>query len=96
MHIFATRMSGEIFSTLATAPLMGRWFTQQEDEQHQPVVVLSYAMWRNRFHGDEKILGTKILLDRQPYLVIGIMPRDFEFPLVPGHLNSSELWVPPR
>jgi predicted permease len=94
VHINATRMSGEIFSALATAPLMGRWFTQQEDEQHQPVVVLSYAMWRNRFHGDEKILGTKILLDRQPYLVIGIMPRDFEFPLVPGHLNSSELWIP--
>ncbi|RZU35673.1 ABC transporter permease [Edaphobacter modestus] len=94
VHIDATRMSGEIFSALATAPLMGRWFTQQEDEQHQPVVVLSYAMWRKRFHGDEKILGTKILLDRQPYLVIGIMPRDFEFPLVPGHLNSSELWIP--
>jgi putative ABC transport system permease protein len=39
-------------------------------------------------------LGTKILLDRKPYIVIGVMPRDFEFPLVPGHLNNSELWVP--
>jgi predicted permease len=94
VRISATRMSGEIFPTLGTAPLMGRWFTQQEDDQHQPVVVLSYAMWRNRFHGDEKILGTKILLDRQPYLVIGVMPRDFEFPLVPGHLNGNELWIP--
>src|SRR5262249_32616891 len=39
-------------------------------------------------------LGSKILLDRKPYVVIGVMPRNFEFPLVPGHLNRSELWVP--
>ena len=94
VHVDATRMSGEVFPTLAIAPLMGRWFTQREDDQHQLVAVLSYGMWRERFHGDAKILGTKILLDRKPYLVIGVMPRDFEFPLVPGHVNNSELWVP--
>jgi predicted permease len=93
-HVYATRMSGDIFPALGIAPVMGRWFTQQEDEQHQLVVVLSYGMWRERFHGDEKILGTKILLDRKPYLVIGVMPRDFEFPLTPGHLNNNELWIP--
>jgi hypothetical protein len=36
----------------------------------------------------------KIQLDRKPYVVIGVMPRDFEFPLLPGHLNASQLWVP--
>ena len=40
------------------------------------------------------VLGTKILLDRKPYEIIGVMPREFEFPLVPGQLNRSELWVP--
>ena len=90
----ATRMSGEIFAALRVAPLLGRAFTQEEDEQHQPVAVLSYGMWRNRFQGDATILGHKILLDRKPYTVIGVMPRNFEFPLMPGHLNHSELWVP--
>jgi predicted permease len=90
----ATRMSGEVFAALRAAPLLGRAFTQEEDEQHQPVTVLSYGMWRNRFQGDAEILGRKILLDRKPYTVIGVMPRDFEFPLMPGHLNHSELWVP--
>jgi predicted permease len=94
MHVGATRMSGEVFPALGIAPLRGRWFTQQEDDQHQLVAVLSYGMWRERFHGEDKILGTKIFLDRKPYLVIGVMPRDFEFPLVPGHVNNSELWVP--
>ena len=90
----ASRMSGTVFPTLGVAPLLGRVFTQQEDEQHQQLAVLSYATWQSRFHGATHILGTKILLDRKPYLVIGVMPRSFEFPLNPGHLNRTELWVP--
>jgi predicted permease len=90
----ATRMSGGIFPALGVAPLMGRFFTQQEDDGHEQVVLLSYATWQDRFHGDAGILGQKVLLDRKPYVVIGVMPRNFEFPLIPGHLNRSELWVP--
>lgn len=90
----ATRMSGEVFAALGVAPMLGRTFTQQEDEEDQPVAVLSYGMWRSRFDGDTKILGSKILLDRKPYTVIGVMPRNFEFPLHPGHVDQSELWVP--
>ncbi len=89
----ATRMSGEVFAALGVAPLLGRTFTQQEDEEQQQVAVLSYGMWRSRFHGDANILGSKILLYRKPYTVIGVMPRDFEFPLNPGHVNQSELWL---
>jgi predicted permease len=94
VSVNATRMSGEVFAALRVAPLLGRAFTQQEDEQHQRVAVLSYGMWRSHFQGDAKILGVKILLDRKPYTVVGVMPRNFEFPLMPGHLNHSELWVP--
>jgi predicted permease len=90
----ATRMSGEVFAALGVAPLLGRAFNEQDDEQDQQVAVLSYGLWRGRFHGDANIAGTKILLDRKPYTVIGVMPRDFEFPLFPGHLNHSQLWVP--
>src|SRR2546430_9363630 len=90
----ATRMSGEVFAALGVPPLLGRTFTQQEDEEQQQVAVLSYGMWRSRFHGDANVLGSKILLYRKPYTVIGVMPRDFEFPLNPGHVNHSELWLP--
>jgi putative ABC transport system permease protein len=90
----ATRMTAGVFPTLGVAPLMGRAFTQQEDDGHATVAVLSYHIWQSRFHGDPSILGTKILLDRKPYVIIGIMPRNFEFPLVAGRLNQSELWVP--
>lgn len=92
--INATRMTGGVFPALAVEPLLGRVFTQQEDDQKQQVVVLSYATWQSRFHGDRNIIGQKILLDRKPYVVVGVMPRNFEFPLVPGQINRSELWVP--
>jgi putative ABC transport system permease protein len=93
-QVNATRMSGGVFPALAVQPLMGRFFTQQEDDQKQQVAVISYSMWQNRLHGDPHVLGSKILLDRKPYEIIGVMPRKFEFPLIPGHLNASELWVP--
>jgi len=73
VRIAATRMSGDLFPALAVEPLLGRWFTQQEDNRNQSVAVLSYGTWRSRFHGDTGILGTKILLDRKPYLIIGVM-----------------------
>jgi putative ABC transport system permease protein len=93
-QVNAARLSAGVFPALAVPPLMGRFFTQQEDDQSVPVMLISFEMWQNRLHGDPHVLGTKILLDRKPYLVIGVMPRNFEFPLVPGHLNTSELWVP--
>jgi predicted permease len=93
-QIGASRLTASIFPTLGVSPLMGRTFTQQEDDGSQQVAVLSYSMWRSRFHGDQNFLGKKIQLDRKTYEIIGVMPRDFEFPLVPGQLNRSELWVP--
>ncbi|MGP8175774.1 MAG: ABC transporter permease [Terracidiphilus sp.] len=93
-QIRAARLNASVFPALGVSPLMGRTFTQQEDEGSQQVVVLGYQMWHSRFHGDLRILGQTIQLDRKPYEIIGVMPRDFEFPLVPGQLNRSELWVP--
>jgi putative ABC transport system permease protein len=93
-QINASRLTASIFPVLGVSPLVGRGFTQLEDEGSVQVAVLSYQMWRSRFHGDAHILGQKVLLDRKPYEIIGVMPRDFEFPLVAGQLNRSELWVP--
>jgi putative ABC transport system permease protein len=94
VQINAARLTASVFPALGVSPLMGRAFTQQEDEGSAQLAVLSYQTWQGRFHGDPNILGQKVLLDRKPYEIIGVMPREFEFPLVPGQLNRSELWVP--
>ncbi len=94
VQINDARITASVFTALGVSPLMGRVFTRQEDEGRMQVVVLSYQTWRSRFRGDPHVVGAQIQLDRKPYEVIGVMPRDFEFPLVPGQLNRTELWVP--
>jgi putative ABC transport system permease protein len=94
VQVVGARLTANIFPILGVSPWMGRAFTQLEDDASVPVTVLSYQMWKSRFHGEQNILDQKILLDRKPYQVIGVMPRDFEFPLAPGRLNRSELWIP--
>ncbi len=93
-QVNAARLTAGVFTTLGVSPLLGRAFSGQEETEDAPVVVLSYQTWHSRFNADPQILQRKILLDRKPYQVIGVMPRDFEFPLVPGRLNRSELWLP--
>ncbi|HLJ75850.1 MAG TPA: ABC transporter permease [Acidobacteriaceae bacterium] len=92
--LFAARMTAGVFGALKIQPLFGRTFTADEDQHHAQVVVLSYSTWQSRFHGDANILGRKLLLDRKPYVVIGVMPRGFEFPLNPGRVYQAQLWVP--
>jgi predicted permease len=93
-EVDAARSSAGMFLTLGVQPILGRVFTQQEDDAHQPLAVISYGLWLNRYRSDPHALGTSIVLDRKAYSIIGVMPRSFEFPLQTGHLNQAQLWVP--
>jgi putative ABC transport system permease protein len=92
--VTAARITANVFSTLGAQPVLGRVFTTQEDDAHQPLAVISYALWMNRFQRDPNILGKPIDLDRKTYSIIGVMPRSFEFPLQDGQLDQTQLWVP--
>lgn len=90
-QLTAASVTASFFPLLGVAPLYGRTFRADDDVPNgSPVVVLSYALWQSRFGGDPAILGKTIRLDRQPALVIGIMPRRFDFP------KGAELWLPFR
>lgn len=93
-QVHAARLTAGVFPTLGAAPILGRVFTQEEEDGHQPLAVISYALWLTRYHRDPHALGSSLVLDRKAYSIIGVMPRDFEFPLQPGRLNQAELWVP--
>ncbi len=90
----AERVTSSVFPLLGIQPLLGRVFTQQEDDTASAVTVISYALWKERFHSHANVLGTTIDLDRRPYTIIGVMPRSFEFPLDAGRLSHRDLWVP--
>jgi predicted permease len=90
----ARRLAASVFPTLGVQPILGRVFNEQEENADQPVAVISYALWLNRYHRDPHVVGSTIVLDRKPYSIIGVMPRAFEFPLQTGYLDQSQLWVP--
>ncbi len=77
------------FAVLGVQPAIGRAFRPGEDEPgNEHEVVFSYAFWQRRFGGDRNIVGAAIRLDDQDYLVTGVMPPKFDFPL------SVEVWTP--
>lgn len=90
----AARLTSGIFPTLGVEPLLGRVFSQQEEDRRAQVVVLSYSLWMTRYHRDPHVIGATIELNRKPYSIIGVMPRDFEFPMQVGRLNQAQLWMP--
>src|SRR5713226_4025178 len=93
-EINAGRLNSVMFPTLGVQPIVGRVFTAQEEDARQPVAVISYALWTNRYRRDPQVIGRSIVLDRKPYSIIGVMPRGFEFPLQFGRLHQAQLWVP--
>ncbi len=95
-RVTAASVSASIFPMLGVQPLLGRTYTEQEDKPGTHVAVLSYGLWQHRYAGRANIVGQIIDLDRIPYTVIGVMPKNFQFPLPgPKHNNEpAELWVP--
>jgi predicted permease len=93
-QVHAARFTAGVFTTLGVPPMLGRVFSEKEDDDHQPLAVISYALWLNRYRRDRDVLGKPIVLDRKVYSIIGVMPRGFEFPLESGRLEQAQLWVP--
>ncbi len=90
----AERLTASVFPVLGIDPIIGRTFTQQEDDTSAPVTVISHALWQERFQGDPQVVGKTIELDRRPYTIVGVMPREFETPVGVGGLAQRDLWVP--
>ena len=94
-RLMAARISSSVFPMLGAEPMLGRTFTIGEDVPGQNVVILSYGLWQRRFGADPGIIGRNLQINRQPYTVIGVMPKAFNFPLRgPQGSEPAELWVP--
>ena len=88
-QVKGTHVSKDYFSVLGVQPLFGRTFSEAEDLPAGPqVAVISYGFWQSRFGGDRQMVGSKIALNGEPYVVIGIMPQGF-------HTDpNQDLWIP--
>jgi predicted permease len=89
-RVSGAHVTADLFPTLGVQAARGRIFAQGEDAQGAAAtVILSDSLWRTAFGGDPTVIGRKILLDDQPFSVIGVMPADFSFPF-----RDTEFWLP--
>lgn len=91
-RVLSYRVSAGLFPILGVKPVLGRGFLSPEDQpESQAVAILSHGFWERRFGGNPNLIGQSILLDGEPFMVIGIMAPDFWFPT-----KDVDLWVPLR
>jgi predicted permease len=87
-RIRAARTTSSFFDVFGIAPKAGRWYRPEEDRPGGPkLAVLTHSFWLNRCNGSPGTIGQKLVLDGEPYEVIGIMPPEFEW-------GRAEVFVP--
>src|SRR6266496_33853 len=79
----------DFFKILGVSPILGRDFTADDNKPGAPkVTILGYEIWQRDFNGDPNIVGQNVRINGKAATIIGVMPRNFKFPI------SEELWVP--
>jgi predicted permease len=90
LRLTGASVSAELFSILGARPELGRTLRAGEDIAGQDsFVILSHALWQQKFAADPQIIGRWITLEGAGYQVIGVMPPDFRFPS-----PETQIWVP--
>jgi putative ABC transport system permease protein len=85
-------ISAELLPMLGVHPVRGRLFTAAEDvasENTDTVLLISYRLWQNWFHGDEGVIGRQVEINSTPRRIIGVLPRGFYF-----RNRNVDLWEP--
>jgi putative ABC transport system permease protein len=96
LRIEVARVSASLFPLLGVTPLLGRGFSEEEEEAGKNrVVALSERLWRKHFAADPNIVGRVVKLDEASYTVVGVMPARLQFPLARGsYAGAVDLWTP--
>lgn len=82
-------VTGNFFDVLRQPPLIGRAFAPDDERRDaEPLVIIGYDIWKNRFNGDDTALGRTLRINGKPATIVGVMPAGMNFP------NDSELWLP--
>jgi putative ABC transport system permease protein len=89
-RIDIAQTSANFFDVFGVTPTYGRFFIPTDEQAgHEPIVVLSHALWQIRFGSDPQLVGKPIRLDGRNYTVVGIAPPRFQYPA------KTEAWLPP-
>jgi predicted permease len=90
LRLSGVLVSAEFFSVLGARPELGHPFYPDDDKAGQDsYVILSHALWQQRFGSDPSIIGRSIELEGVSRQVVGVMPADFRFPS-----TKTQVWIP--
>jgi predicted permease len=93
IRVEGASVSADVLRILGVSPLLGRTFADTDDGAGAPgTLLLGYRFWQTQFGGDPNVVGRKVLMDDEPFTVIGVMPREFSFPAA----EWSSFWMPLR
>ena len=76
---------------LGVQPILGRGFRSEENQPGQNhVLIIGEDVWRKLFNADPHIIGATLMLQKQPYTVVGVLPKGFFF----SEMNEMSVWSP--
>src|SRR6185369_17964050 len=95
------RVSANFFEALGASPLFGQTFKSEQDQEGaSPVAIISHRLWHKEFGDDRNVAGKTLTLNGRTVAIVGVMPRDFEFPgganMIPGlqFATKNDVWMP--
>jgi putative ABC transport system permease protein len=92
IHLAGSVVSANLFSMLGAPAKIGRAFELEEGRPGRDrVVILSHALWQNKFAGDPGVIGRSVMIDGTARQVVGVMPPEFGFPS-----TRAQMWIPAR
>ncbi len=84
-----TYVSWDLFRMIGRQPVLGRDFREDDDRKGaEPVVILGYSVWQNRYDGVPDVLGRVLRVNSKPATIVGVMPQGFQFPF------NVDIWIP--
>jgi putative ABC transport system permease protein len=89
--VHGDRVTPDYFAVIGVKPALGRPFlTAEAQAGNDHVVILSSALWRDRFHGDPGAVGKDLEINGEPYRIVGVMPS----PVGTATFSRPQLWIP--
>ncbi len=88
-RVRASVVDDEYFRVMGSPPLLGRFFTAEENLPNgPPVVVLSHALWTRRFGQDRSVVGTRVEVRGVPHTIVGVTRAESTWP------DDAEIFLP--
>ena len=92
-HLSGQYLSAGFFAVLGVRPLLGREFTEDDEQLHAgPMAIIGEGLWRRKFNASPEVLGQNMVLDGKHFSIVGVMPAGFRLEF--ANFRERDVYVP--